>query len=43
MLPMGRIDGFAATVGPNYRIEPFFRYLPQRLDLYYLRDASSTQ
>ncbi|ABF43212.1 glycosyl transferase, family 39 [Candidatus Koribacter versatilis Ellin345] len=34
----GAINRFADTVPPNYQIEPFFRFQPQRLDVYFLRD-----
>lgn len=43
ILRTGDIERFAATVPPNYQIEPFFRFQPQHLDLYHLRDVSPTQ
>lgn len=43
VLRTGRIDRFANAVPPNYQIEPFFRFLPQHLDLYYLRDVAPTR
>ena len=39
VLRTGDVERFAATVPPNYQIEPFFRFQPQRLDLYHLRDV----
>ena len=35
----GDIERFALKVPPNYQIEPFFRYQPQHLDIYHLRDV----
>jgi 4-amino-4-deoxy-L-arabinose transferase-like glycosyltransferase len=43
VLRTGDIERFAATVPPNYQIEPFFRFQPQRLDIYHLRDVGSTR
>jgi 4-amino-4-deoxy-L-arabinose transferase-like glycosyltransferase len=40
LMRSGAIDRFAGDVPPNYQIEPFFRFQPQRLDLYYVRDVS---
>jgi 4-amino-4-deoxy-L-arabinose transferase-like glycosyltransferase len=39
----GDIESFAATVPPNYQIEPFLRFQPQHLDLYYLRDVGTAR
>jgi 4-amino-4-deoxy-L-arabinose transferase-like glycosyltransferase len=36
----GAVDRFVGGVPPNYQVEPFFRFLPQHLDLYYLRDVA---
>lgn len=41
ILREGDINRFAAEIPPSYQIEPFFRFHPQHLDLYYLRDVSS--
>ena len=43
VLRTGEIERFAATVPPNYQIEPFFRFQPQHLDLYHLRDVGPTR
>jgi 4-amino-4-deoxy-L-arabinose transferase-like glycosyltransferase len=43
VLRTGEINRFAAEIPPTYQVEPFFRFQPQRLDLYYLRDVSSTR
>jgi 4-amino-4-deoxy-L-arabinose transferase-like glycosyltransferase len=43
VLRTGDIERFAAAVPPNYEIEPFFRFQPQHLDLYHLRDVSSAR
>jgi len=43
VLRTGDIERFAATVPPNYQIEPFFRFQQQRLDIYHLRDVGSTR
>lgn len=40
ILRPGDIERFAATVPPNYQIEPFFRFQPQHLDVYHLRDIA---
>ncbi len=39
VLRTGDVERFAAKVPPNYQIEPFFRFQPQRLDIYHLRDV----
>lgn len=41
VLRTGDVERFAATIPPNYQIEPFFRFQPQKLDLYHLRDVGS--
>ena len=43
VLRTGDVERFAATVPPSYQIEPFFRFQPQHLDIYYLRDVSPTR
>ena len=35
----GEIDRFAANVPPNFQVEPFFRFPPQRLDVYHVREV----
>jgi 4-amino-4-deoxy-L-arabinose transferase-like glycosyltransferase len=37
----GDVDRFASKVPPNYQIEPFFRFQPQRLDVYHLREVGA--
>lgn len=37
----GDIDRFAPEIPPNYQIEPFFRWQPQHLDLFHLRDVGA--
>ncbi len=39
ILRTGDIERYAAQVPPNYQIEPFFRFQPQHLDIYHLRDV----
>jgi 4-amino-4-deoxy-L-arabinose transferase-like glycosyltransferase len=36
----GDLERFAANISPGYRIEPFFGFQPQRLDLYHVRDLA---
>jgi hypothetical protein len=43
ILRIGEVERFAATLPAYYRLEPFLRFQPQRLDLYYLRDVSSSR
>ncbi len=41
VLRTGDVERFAATVPAYYQLEPFFRFPPQHLDLYYLRDTGT--